>query len=129
MNAVTLAPVQWSNLKNIDDVSPLNDEDAACLAELREVLKKHAGLDRFGVALLHSHFDLAPDEIMLETTDAENRCLTTKPVKVDEAGTNNVGTIWMLRDGAGDVITTWCRAYCRRIKGGTAHTPDHVKNG
>jgi hypothetical protein len=63
---------------------------------------------------------------MLESVDVDERRLTTKPVKVSDAGSNNVGTVWMLREGE---VVAWCRSYCRRIKGGTAHTPDHVENG
>jgi len=61
MNTLAVAPVQWSNLRNIDDVQPVNDGDTDCLVEIREVLRRHGKLDRFGVALLHSHFDLAND--------------------------------------------------------------------
>jgi len=35
---------------------------------------------------------------MLDSADVDSRSLTTKPVKVSDAGTNNVGTIWMLRE-------------------------------
>ena len=126
MTALTIAPVQWSSLKDIDDVEPLGDADAECLAEIREVLRKYDRMERFGVALLHSHFPLGDDEVMLETTDEDNRTLTLKPVKESEAGQNNVGTIWMLRDG--DVATmTWCRSYCRKLPGGFGHVPGHNK--
>jgi hypothetical protein len=108
-----VSPMQWSNLKDIDDVVPINEDDTACLAAVRQVLKNFGKLERFGVALLHSHFPLAPDEIMLETSDEKTRTLTLQPVKESEAGDNKVGTIWMLRDGD-DVTMTWCRQYCKR---------------
>ena len=113
MNTLTIAPLQWSELKDIDDVEPLNDGDTDCLVEIRAVLKKHGKLERFGVALLHSHFDMASDEIMLETTDEDSRALISTPVKESEAGDNKVGTIWMLREG--DVTTmSWCRKFCKK---------------
>jgi len=114
MNTLAVAPVQWSNLRNIDDVQPVNDGDTDCLVEIREVLRRHGKLDRFGVALLHSHFDLANDEILLESSDEESRTLVTKPVKEAEtAGTRKVGTIWMLREG--DIAAmSWCRSYCQQ---------------
>lgn len=40
----------------------LNSEGAACLAELREVLGKHDRLNRFGITLIHKHFELSEDE-------------------------------------------------------------------
>jgi hypothetical protein len=95
---------------------------SACLAAVRQVLRSYGKLERFGVALLHSHFSLAPDEIMLETSDEETRTLTLRPVRESEAGNNKVGTIWMLRDGD-DITMTWCRQYCKRWMLG--HHPAH----
>lgn len=113
MSTLTIAALEWSKLKDIDDVEPVNNSDTDCLVEIRDVLKKHGKSDRFGVALLHSHFALASDEIMLESSDAEGRTLTTKPVKQSEAGDNNVGTVWVLREG--DVVAmSWCRKYCKK---------------
>ncbi len=81
MDKLTLQPLQWSTLNHIADVKPIGDWDAACLEEIRTVLQKHNCLDRFGVALLHSHFNLAADEIMLETTDLDKREHWVRPVK------------------------------------------------
>lgn len=112
MGMVTIAPLQWSSLKNIDAVEPLNDSDSDCLVEIRDVLKKHGKMGRLGVALLHSHFDLECDEIMLESSDEESRTLISQAVKQSDAGNNNIGTIWMLREG--EVTTmSWCRKYCQ----------------
>ncbi len=113
MNTLVVAPVQWSSLKDIDDVEPVGVGDTICMSEVRDVLKKHGMLQRFGLALLHSHFPVSEDEIMLETNDDETRTSTTKPVRLAEAGTGNVGTIYVLRDG--DMTTmSWCKTYCRR---------------
>ena len=79
-NEVVLQPLQWSNLRHIDDVRPIDATDAVCLDEIRGVLERHGYLDRFGVALLHSHFQLADDEILLETTDVKSREHWVRPV-------------------------------------------------
>lgn len=122
MNALTIAPLQWSHLKDIDDVVPINNNDADCLTEIRDVLKKYGNMSRFGIALLHSHFALADDEIMLESSDTDNRTLVSKPVKESLAGGSNIGTVWML--GEGDVTTmSWCRKYCDR--GFFGHSKSH----
>ncbi|AOU97711.1 hypothetical protein BI364_06835 [Acidihalobacter yilgarnensis] len=73
--------VQWSTLNHIADVRPVDEEDAACLEEIRQVLQKHNCLERFGVSLLHCHFDLEDDEVLLETTDVEKREHWVRPVK------------------------------------------------
>jgi hypothetical protein len=81
MSTLVLESMQWTDLHHIANVRPIDESDAQCLEEVRLVLQKHNALDRFGVALLHSHFDLASDEMMLETTDAERREHLVRPVK------------------------------------------------
>jgi hypothetical protein len=81
MSTVVLESMQWAELDHIADVRPIDDADSPCLEEVRLVLQKHNALDRFGIALLHRHFELADDEMMLETTDAERREHLVRPVK------------------------------------------------
>jgi hypothetical protein len=81
MSSVVLEVMQWSQLDHIADVRPIDHSDADCLEEIRVVLAKHNCLDRFGVTLLHNHFDVADDEMMLETTDLERREHLVRPVK------------------------------------------------
>lgn len=73
--------MQWSKLDHIADVRPIDDTDAECLDEIKSVLAKHNCLDRFGIALLHNHFEVSDDEIMMETTDLERREHFVRPVK------------------------------------------------
>ena len=144
---LNVMPTQWSVLKDIDDIEPLNDSDLPCLLEVRDVLKKHNRLSRLGVCLLHSHFDLNSDEIMLEYTDAEQRVLTTKAVRNDHNTDNKVATMWMLRDLDRQTISycakttsgwhkvfkkttnvtlntmAWCKSYCYKYAFG--HTEHH----
>jgi len=92
-----VSPMQWVDLDKLKDVEPLNDADLKCMAEVREVLKKHGKRERFGVALLHKHFDMADNEVLLEYSDHQARELNIKAVKKVEAE-NTVPTIWMLLD-------------------------------
>ena|SRR5947209_8481457 len=126
MTTLTVLPMQWTSVRDIDDIDPLCDADTDCLAEVRDVLKKHGKLERFGIALLHSHFPLADDEILLETSDVETRTLLLQPAKQSEAAAS-IGTIWMLRDG--DVETmVWCRSYCSKVFGGAlGHVKKHTR--
>jgi hypothetical protein len=121
-----VAPLQWARLKDMDDVEPINDSDLTCLAEVREVLKKHGKRERFGVALLHKHFDIAPDEVLVESTDKEGRVLTIKPEKQEAAG-NTVGTVWQLLDGEFELMMA-CRFKCRRNDIG-GHSNVHRPSG
>ncbi|EAY31870.1 hypothetical protein [Microscilla marina] len=80
-----------NSLQNIDEVKPLGQEpnDVACFEELREVLKKHQKLDRFGLCLLHKHFDVNEDEILVESCDVKNRTLTIQPEKTAAEARSN----------------------------------------
>ncbi|WP_157815946.1 hypothetical protein [Spirosoma pollinicola] len=101
MNPLTLeaTATQLSELTDIHDVEPLNDSDYNCLAEVRDVLKKHGRQERFGVTLLHKHFDLASDEVLVEYTDVASRVQTIKPEKKGSALLNTIETNWILGDG------------------------------
>lgn len=77
---LNLHVMQWNRLDHIAEVEPISDADGPCLEEIRQVLAKHGSLARFGVTLLHSHFDLSDDEIMMETTDLDSREQRVRPV-------------------------------------------------
>lgn len=62
-------------LPDIDAIEPLNEKDLPCIQEIQQVLEKYGSRGRFGLHLLHEHFDVAPDEAMVETVDYENRIL------------------------------------------------------
>jgi hypothetical protein len=81
MPKIEVNSLQWSRLDNINNVRPIDEGDTACLNEIRDVLAKHDCLRRFGVSLLHSHFDLADDEMLLETTNVAKREHWVRPVK------------------------------------------------
>lgn len=129
MNAIGVAPLQWGSLPNIDDVKPMNNGDMQCLIEIREVLKRHKMIDRFGVALLHNHFALGDDEVMVEETNVDSRTLLLKPMKESEARVGNVGTIWKLLEGNFETMAH-CKVYCQR-GGGLffGHSRDHARVG
>jgi hypothetical protein len=106
--AIVTQPMQWALTPDIADVPPLSDEDGACLRDLRDVLAKHGRLERFGVALIHKHFQIAADECLVETIDLEHRTLTTRPVKKVALG-NAIQTQWRLTDGQPVVVCDyWC---------------------
>jgi hypothetical protein len=63
-------------LPSFGEAMPLGDADAPFLDEMRAVMAKYGNLDRFGLSLLHEHFEVAADEIMLETNDPDQRTTT-----------------------------------------------------
>jgi hypothetical protein len=79
--AIAEETVDRPDLLYIDDVEPVSEQDLACIAEIKDVLRKHNRLSRFGISLLHGHFDVADDEVMVETCDVKERTLLSRPIK------------------------------------------------
>lgn len=91
---------QSNPLPDLNQVESFSQDDERCLAEVAEVLKKHGRLSRFGVNLLHQHFPIADDEVMLETNDPSDRTLLMRPVKIiDIEGMGARTTSWRLDSG------------------------------
>lgn len=118
---ISIAPMQWAPIHQLQDIEPLNDADTQCLAEVREVLAKHGKLTRFALHLVHKHFDLQDDEIMCEYTDSESRMLTLVPKKKAEI-LGHVETTWMLND-AGPL--TACIYACYWVANAQQHVSQH----
>jgi hypothetical protein len=118
------ASVQWSELIDIHDVEPLGENDYGCLEEIRDVLKRHGKQERFGVMLVHKHFDVAADEVMMEYTDIASRVQTIKPIKKAELTGNSIQTSWILQDGGIETMLA-CNTQCwKNIHGN--HVTNHV---
>ena len=112
MHSLNLQAMQWQPVADISAVTPLRPEDLDCFRELRDVLLRYGALERFGIALIHRHFDIADDEEMMEYTDAGQRTLTVKPVKksdIDWAHTTI--TNWKLTQGD-EVARIGCGCAC-----------------
>src|SRR5262249_38625124 len=78
---------------------------------------------KYGLALLHKHFDLADDEVLMEYTDIENRTLITKPASRNEISGDAIETAWSLESG---IVTTVCVRFCYYYPA-TGHTVGHEK--
>jgi hypothetical protein len=95
--------MQWGAAPDISEIEPLTERDAECFRELRDVLKKYDALGRFGVSLIHKHFEIAANECLVETIDVERRTLTVTPVKKESVG-DAIETQWRLSDGAATFV-------------------------
>lgn len=113
--------MQWGMTPDISEVKAFDNEDYACFRDLRDVLKKHNALERFGITLIHRHFDIADDEMLVEFTDIEKRELLIKPVKKIKASKmDSMVTNWKLYEGD-QIATVICT--CARTHQG--HTGGH----
>lgn len=115
------------SLMDIDEVRPVDDRDAACMEEVRAVLERHGSLERFGLVLLHQHFDLAADEVLVETIDVENRILTTQPHKANTA-VDAIETVWRFDGPRGQRCERQC-VQDRDAQGNPFHRGAHYTTG
>src|ERR1700757_3379429 len=101
----------YTTLRDMDatDVGELSEDDRACLDELGEYLVATDSWQRFGIWLLHKHFEPAPGEVFVErafhaarrteTTPAERSAfsagLSPTAVRFDPSVHSGVGVIGM----------------------------------
>ena len=97
----------------LDDVDDLDESDLACFREIAAVLQRHGKLDRFDLALRHGHFDVADDELLIETNDPITRTLSIEPYRSDAlpADSKIRETVWSL-DVDGPVASQRCKQGC-----------------
>jgi|GEM_PF-6015100 len=90
----------WNDLSNLTDVHELTKDDDQCLLELQSIIEKQGLTSKFGVALLHKHFEIEEDEVLLESNNPVQRTLTSQPIKVNEAEKGEYATtIWRFDEG------------------------------
>lgn len=110
-----------NDLLDISEVMPLTIKDQPMVDEIYQVLKKHGAEKRFGLTLLHKHFDIAPDEMLIESVDTETRTQTVKPYKKNELQEYNfIETAWRLDTGKAVMD-------CKCINNGNEHS--HYSRG
>ncbi len=125
MHSLNIQAMQWQPVADISAVQSLQTDDLACFRELRDVLQRYGALERFGISLIHRHFDIADDEEMMEYTDAQERILTVKPVKksdIDWEATTI--TNWKLTEGD-EVARIGCGS--RAIRAPPGLPPGHLR--
>lgn len=93
---IRMAPIQWALLPDDADVPRISAEDHACLDAVCEVLVRFGAVGRFGVHLVHKHFDVAPDEVLVEYTDIDARTLNCGVERraADMQGHQRIETMW-----------------------------------
>lgn len=94
----------------VKSVTPFDPEaQRAFLEDISTVLRKHKMLDRIGLCLLHKHYDLSADEILVETTDVQGRVSTTRPVGASSTPNHDLlETMWKLDDGGKAKALQYC---------------------
>ncbi len=89
----------FSRLPLDGQLKPLDASDALFLEAFAELTNRHGKTERFGVSLLHRHFDLAPGEVLVERVDQESRTLTIRAEQTGTTSTPAHTTEWAAWDG------------------------------
>ncbi len=111
-----LSSRQYSSMKHVTDVEPVNEADRATLDAIKAVLIERGAVDRFGVHLVHKHFDIADDEIVMEYTDEEARTQFTQVEKYADAFANGapLETQWRFNR---ETASMGCVGFCHYNNG------------
>lgn len=110
-------------LPDISQVQPRTAADAPLFAELASVLDKYDARGRFGIMLLHKHFDLDNGEVLLEETDVQGRVQTITPVSESARPNEYIETAWQFdKDGTPEM-----KCICPERQG--KHIGDHIRVG
>lgn len=114
-------------LPDIDDVRPVDETDQVVFDEVRALLERHGALQRFGLTLLHQHFDLTPTETLVEHIDKESRTLTIQPRSALDPA-RSIETSWRLDSPTG---RQRCEVMCERVpdRYGGGHRRNHYTTG
>lgn len=93
----------YATLPAIDttDVGIITADDQACLDEVGSCLLGAKVHSRFGVTLLHTHFPVYDDEMLLEEVNADERVITVRPVRADRS---SVFATNIYHDDAGQLV-------------------------
>lgn len=98
MSRIAIQPMQWARVEDLQDVEPLSDDDFECMQQVREVLARHGKPSRFALHLIHKHFDIEADEILVEYSDGAKREQTCRPEKAtSEMALGATPTTWSLQ--------------------------------
>lgn len=96
----------YAALRHMDttDVGNLTDDDRACLEELGNYLVSTDTWQRFGIWLLHKHFEPASGEVFVEYAKRAPRGTETAPVMRSEFSKDGLSTTAIRFDAVGDGV-------------------------
>ncbi len=106
-----LNPLLHNELCDISEVQTIKEDDIECLNEIKKIITKHGKERKLGIALLHKHFNISDEEVLVETISTKDRILTTKPISLKEAGKKSlVQTVWCFSSDKS--FAKSCESFC-----------------
>ena len=73
MTNFAMPALNQNEVPDIRDALPLGADDGPPMSDLYRVLKKRGAMKRLGINLMHKHFDLASDEVLVENAHRVDR--------------------------------------------------------
>jgi len=94
----------YESLRDMDttDVGELREDDRACLEELGQYLVATDASNRFGIWLLHKHFEPVPGEVFVERSVRAPRGTETAPMMRSGFAVQGLSTTAIRSDDFGD---------------------------
>jgi hypothetical protein len=129
---VEVVGMEFAEIGDFGDTSPLSDDDDAILTGICERLRAHDKTQRFGVRLIRNPLDLSQQEILQETCDRTGRTLNctvgTRDLLRDSQSIIETAWQWRVVEGGADVIVMQeCTVGC--VKVGEGHDIAHTAEG
>ena len=110
MTSMVIQPMQWGKLADLHEVPPLQADDMECMNAIRAVLKQFGKLDRFALHLIHKHFEIDADEVLVEYSNPATREQFFRPEKKDSADARDaIPTTWILKDEEASAVCVCAR--------------------
>src|ERR1700742_2194266 len=96
----------YAALRDMDatDVGELGEDDRACLEELGQYLVTTDAWQRFGIWLLHKHFEPESGEVFVERSVRAPRGTRTAPLQRAEFGEEGLSTTAIRFDAVGSGV-------------------------
>lgn len=102
--AQTQIDLRFENIPNIDKADYFDEKkDEKCFIEIGKILYKYNFLKKYVITLLHTHFEISDDEILLEYSFYPKKHVGKSPFKVSSLTSYNIiPTSWRLTDNSNE---------------------------
>lgn len=131
MSKLCIQPIEYQSIKKIEDLEPINEGDIQLMNKIRNLIIEHGAEDRFGLCLLHRHFDVGPGEYAIEESYEKDRKSVVEIKKLDKEplidDPEYIPTTWKFTAENGTHVTL-CVKRCQKV-GGWSHNIVHVREG
>jgi len=106
MQQIIPAQLNWESMPNMGEeaLDGYTESDKPLFRDIRDSLLAYDALDKFGLFLVHKHFEIAEDEEMVEFVDFEKATIVVRPAHRSGLEMSEmVPTNWIFEPGVSEV--------------------------